>query len=176
MIWLSDTASRGAPFNPGSSAGFCQPLPLASVAFDLIPENATKRWENLKSKRRKMSPAPDWRSQLGIINELVRVEKEKAANWGWPELPETLQLMGQLPPDVVSFEELRKRPEARHKSKRELVAFLKRYQYPYIDTGRIPIAGYEKALRLRDEKQRDRKRLERQCNRANSRKGGSSVK
>jgi len=123
-----------------------------------------------------MSPAPDWRSQLGIINEQLRVEKEKAANWGWPGLPETLQLMEQLPLDVVSFEELLKRPEAQHKSPKELKAFLKRFEYPYIDTGLIPIAGYEKALRLRDVKQRERKRLERKRNRANSRKDGRSVK
>jgi hypothetical protein len=123
-----------------------------------------------------MSPAPNWKSQLEIINEQLRAEKEKAASWGWPGLPETLLLMGQLPPDIVSFEELLKRPEAQHKSKRELVAFLKRYQYPYIHTGHIPIAGYEKALRLRDEKQRDRKREERQRNRTGSRKDRRFVK
>jgi hypothetical protein len=122
-----------------------------------------------------MSPATNWKSQLGIINEQLRVEKEKAADWGWAGLPATLLLMGQLAPDIVSFEELLKRPEARHKSKRELVTFLKRFEYPYIDTGHIPIAGYEKALRLRDEKQRDRKRLERQHNRTGSRDSGRSV-
>ena len=60
-----------------------------------------------------MSPAQDWKSQLGTFNEQLRVEKEKAASWGWSGLPETLLLMGQLPPDIVSFEELLKRPEAR---------------------------------------------------------------
>jgi hypothetical protein len=84
--------------------------------------------------------------------------------------------MDQLPPDIVSFEELLKRPLAQHKSPRELLKFLKRFEYPYIDTGLIPIAGYEKALRLRDAKQRERKRLERKRNRAKSRDGGRSVK
>jgi hypothetical protein len=100
---------------------------------------------------------------------------EEAASWGWPGLPATLQ-MKQLPPDIVRFTELLKRPEAQHKSLREFLKFLKRFQYPYIATGRIPLAGYEKALSLRVAKARDRKRLERKRNRAKSRKKGGPVK
>jgi hypothetical protein len=84
--------------------------------------------------------------------------------------------MEQLPPDVVSFEELLKRPEAQHKRLRELRAFLEGLQYPYLNTGRIPIAGYEKALRLREAQKRTRKREERRRNRAKPREGGSAVK
>jgi hypothetical protein len=103
-----------------------------------------------------------WESRL----RSTRAKAEEATSWGWPGPPETLQ-KGQLPP---SFKELLKRPEARHKSLRELRAFLTRFEYPYIDSGRIPIAGYEKILALRDAKKRDQKRdqkrKERRRNRA----------
>jgi hypothetical protein len=99
----------------------------------------------------------------------IRAEREEAASWGWPGLPATLQLE-QLPPDIVRFTELLKRPETEHKSLRELLKFLERFEYPYIATGRIPLAGYQKTLSLRDDKRRTRKRLERKRNRAKSRK------
>jgi hypothetical protein len=94
-----------------------------------------------------LSAEIDWaRSRLAVARqqrEAEAAQRKQLFGWGFPAPPQTLD-PAHLPAGVFTFGQAAKLPWCQYKTRGWLAAFLRQYNYPYLESGLITPAGFDR--------------------------------